>query len=74
MDAVDGIGARLQVLHLVDLYAADLLGLLPSGTEGPGVEEGVSEWIPGLGMMILGVSRHFRRLGFERKLGATRGL
>lgn len=30
----DGIGARLQVLHLVDLYAADLLGLLPSGTEG----------------------------------------
>lgn len=35
VDAVDGIGARLQVLHLVDLYAADLLGLLPSGTEGP---------------------------------------
>ena len=34
--SVDGIGARLQVLHLVDLYAADLLALIPSGTEGVG--------------------------------------
>ena len=42
LDAADGIGARLQVLHLVDLYAADLLGLLPSGTEGPGVFRGAS--------------------------------
>lgn len=31
---VESLGARLQVLHLVDLYAADLLGLLPTMTEG----------------------------------------
>lgn len=31
---MESLGARLQVLHLVDLYAADLLGLLPTMTEG----------------------------------------